>query len=308
MTDEKKTLVDSLLPSWDTDHEGFDFGDLVILIFDFILLIYTGWRSYDILSKSVPSGWEIMGMIGLVALDIGAIVWSYIWIFNSSTKWQDRIAMTFFVIDMSGVALTSITDSLLYGDADGVMYALFQPIAMIVIPVIIISNVIAGIVYHFTSNATKSRRMVRQLKAKAAAERLRQTEEELKLQYAQDDVLRKQKTMGRRVAIAKLRIEQERIERETQEALEGGGHISAVASADGSQADLDELNENLTKAQALSAKAKGDNQDSSVANTEDALQEDPDAGAANTDLHESSDHGADGGYFSPEANPTPAAA
>ncbi len=218
-------LTQSLLPDWNTDHGGFNFGDLLILLFDGILLIYTGWRSFDLLSGTVPAGWEVMAFIGLLALDIGAVIWSYIWIFNSTTKWQDRIAMIFFVIDMSGVALTSITDSLMYGDEEGVMLAMLEPMTMVIIPVIIIANVIAGIVYHFTSAETRARRTQRQLEAKARDEEQRQNDEELQLHYAQQSLLRRQAELPRKIALANLKIAQDQLERDAMQALFGNGDV-----------------------------------------------------------------------------------
>ncbi len=146
-------LTDDLLASdWDDEKGGLDFSDIVLYIFDAVLLIYTGWRSYDLISGTVPTGWEIMGFAGLLALDIGAIIWTYLWMKNASNKWQNNIAMTLFWLDMAGVALTSITDTLLYGDSDGVIFGLLEPVMMLVIPLIIILNVVAGIVYHQVSD------------------------------------------------------------------------------------------------------------------------------------------------------------
>ena len=250
--DEQTTsggLTESLLPNWNTDHGSFNFGDLLILLFDGILLMYTGWRSFDLLSGTVPTGWEIMAFIGLLALDIGAVLWSYIWIFNSSTDWQDRIAMIFFVIDMSGVALTSITDSLMYGDEEGVILAMLEPITMIIIPIIIIANVIAGIVYHLTSDDTRSRRNQRKMEGRANREKQRQQDEELQLHYAQQSLLRRQAELPRKVALAKLKIAQDQLEKDAMQALFGNGDVERAMggslgtshpSADTSLADAQE--------------------------------------------------------------------
>ena len=193
-----------------------------------------------------------MAFIGLLALDIGAVIWSYIWIFNSTTKWQDRIAMIFFVIDMSGVALTSITDSLLYGDGDGVMLAMLEPMTMVIIPIIIISNVIAGIVYHFASAETRARRTQRQLEARARDEEQRQNDEELQLFYAQQALLRKQAELPRKIALANLKIAQDQLEKEAMQALFGNGDIErAMGGSIGAQAQTTaSTSANLTDMQA----------------------------------------------------------
>ena len=50
-----------------TDHGGIGIGDLLVLGLDAVLLIYTAFRSYDFLSTTVPTGFEILGLIGLWA-------------------------------------------------------------------------------------------------------------------------------------------------------------------------------------------------------------------------------------------------
>src|SRR5512137_1952966 len=115
-------MIDTLLGrDLTTDHGGMTLGDVIVLILDAVLLIYTGWRSYDFLTTSVPAGYELLALVGLWGLDIGALAWSLVWIFGSSTKYQDWTSMFFFVFDLLGVILTSITDSLMYGKTDSVL-------------------------------------------------------------------------------------------------------------------------------------------------------------------------------------------
>ncbi|MCJ7435296.1 MAG: hypothetical protein MUO77_17590, partial [Anaerolineales bacterium] len=148
-----------------TDHGGIDIGDLIVLLLDAVLLIYTAWRSYDFLATTVPTGFQILAVVGLWGLDIGAVAWSLVWIFGSSTKYQDWTSMAFFIIDLVGVVLTSVTDSLMYGEKDGAMTHTLEGIAIVVIPLVVVSNVVAGFIYHMTSPATKARREERKANA-----------------------------------------------------------------------------------------------------------------------------------------------
>ena len=137
---DSNTLTNDLLASdWDDDKDGLQFSDIVLYVYDAILLIYTGWRSYDLISGTVPSGWEVMGFIALLALDIGSIIWTYLWMKNASNRWQNNIAKTMFWLNMGGIALIFIT-SLSYGDAGSVV--------VVLLPLLIFVNVVAGIVYH----------------------------------------------------------------------------------------------------------------------------------------------------------------
>ena len=153
-----KSLPGELTGSVDTDHGGMTFADLVVILLDLVLLVYTAWRSYDFLSTTVPDGWQMLAMIGLWGLDIGAIAWSLVWIFGSTGKFQNWTAMAFFVIDMAGVALTGLTDSLMYGSEGGAMTDTLTSVTTIAIPLVVFGNVVAGFIYHMTSPQTKDRR------------------------------------------------------------------------------------------------------------------------------------------------------
>ena len=49
-----------------TDHGGIGIGDLIVLLLDAVLLIYTAWRSYDFLTTTVPTGFEILALVCLL--------------------------------------------------------------------------------------------------------------------------------------------------------------------------------------------------------------------------------------------------
>ena len=235
-------LTDDLLSSdWNEEKSSLEFSDIVLYIFDAVLLIYTGWRSYDLISDTIPTGWEVMGFAGLLALDIGAVMWTYLWMKNASNKWQNNIATTFFWLDMVGVALTSITDTLLYGDSNGVIFALLKPVMMLVIPMLIISNVVAGIVYHQVSDHTKYERKERALKAKARREVQAQREEQMKLDFAQEKLLRRKKDLRRKVLLAELKVEMDRVEKSTMEALNGTAKVEREAFVEEDEVSISRL-------------------------------------------------------------------
>ena len=66
--------------------------------------------------------------------------------------------MSFFIIDLVGVILTSTTDSLMYGAKDSAMTHVLSGIATVAIPLVVVSNVVAGFIYHMTSPRTKAMR------------------------------------------------------------------------------------------------------------------------------------------------------
>ena len=143
------------------DHGGFNLGDLIVIVLDLVLLIYTGYRSWHFLSGSVTDGFQILAIVGLWGLDIGMVAWSLVWMFGSATKFQNWASMSLFVIDLGGVFLTSIVDTLAYGNGADALPPIMQSIVWFGIPIIIGLNVLAGFVYHMTSPKTRRMRAER---------------------------------------------------------------------------------------------------------------------------------------------------
>jgi hypothetical protein len=232
MPEQPKSLTDELTGngSIQTDHGGLDIGDLIVLLFDAVLLIYTAWRSYDFLTTTVPAGWQFLALIGLWGLDIGAVGWSLVWIFGSTTKYQDWTAITFFVVDLSGVVLTSLTDSLMYSK-EGAMSDALSGIAMVIIPLVIVANVIAGFIYHMASPATKARRANR----KADAEHNRKmgdlTQMERDLTYAEQYLLARQEQLEKSQLLANIKTQQDVLEKSVRGQLNDRIGVQAAASA-----------------------------------------------------------------------------
>lgn len=243
------SLTDELTgkPGIQTDHGGVDIGDLIVLLLDAVLLIYTAWRSYDFLSTTVPSGFEILGLIGLWGLDIGAIAWSLVWIFGSSTKYQDWTSMSFFIIDLVGVILTSITDSLMYGAQDGAMTLVLSGIATVAIPLVVVSNVVAGFIYHMTSPATKARRDERKADVAHKAKMSEIVVMERDLLYAESYLLAKQDTLDKAVLLAEIKKSQDAVEKSTRDSLRDQIGIHNAASNGDISSNIDELKTRLAE-------------------------------------------------------------
>ncbi|GAB1470246.1 hypothetical protein MASR2M66_11230 [Chloroflexota bacterium] len=236
-----------------TDHDGFTFSDLAVIALDAVLFIYTAWRSYHFLTDSVPDGMQIMALVGLWGLDIGMVIWSLVWMFGSTEKYQDWTAMAFFLIDLAGVVLTSLTDSLSFSSPDGSMTGMLQGIAAPAIPLIVVANVIAGFIYHMTSPKTRAQRDSR----KAAAEHRRKMEEVSKMErdliYAESYILAKQETLEKAQLLAEIKVAQDAVEQATRAKLRDqvGVHSAALSGKKN-----DEANQELTGLKAKLAALK----------------------------------------------------
>jgi len=254
---QTNNLIDSLLGrDVNTDHGGMTFGDVIVLILDAVLLIYTGWRSYDFLTTSVPVGYELLAMVGLWGLDIGAVAWSLVWIFGSSTKYQDWTSMFFFVFDLLGVVLTSLTDSLMYGQADGALSKMLGGIAMVFVPLIVVANAVAGFIYHMTSPQTKERRSLRRA-ANDHREKMQEVSKlERDLQYAESFILARQEVLDKSVALAQIKMLQDQTEREMRLALRDQTGIHGLTSTSSGEDSKDRMLSLRSRIDTLSNQAK----------------------------------------------------
>ena len=232
-----------------TDHGGIGIGDLLVLGLDAVLLIYTAFRSYDFLSTTVPTGFEILGLIGLWGLDIGAVAWSLVWIFGSSSKYQDWISMAFFLVDLVGVILTSVTDSLMYGDKGSEMTGMLTGITSVAIPLVVVGNVVAGFIYHMTSPETKARREKRKAEAAHKEKMIEISAMERDLQYAESYLLAKQDSLDKTVLLAEIKKSQDAIEKSTRDSLRDQIGIRNAASngTGGVSHKVDELKARLAE-------------------------------------------------------------
>jgi len=255
---QTNNLIDSLLGrDVNTDHGGLTFGDVIVLILDAVLLIYTGWRSYDFLTTSVPAGYELLALVGLWGLDIGAVAWSLVWIFGSSTKYQDWTSMFFFVFDLMGVVLTSLTDSLMYGHSDAALSKMLGGIAMIAVPLIVVANAVAGFIYHMTSPQTKERRSLRRA-ANEHREKMHEVSKlERDLQYAESFILARQEVLDKSVALAQIKMMQDQTEREMRLALRDQTGIHGLTTSSNGTDGKDRMLSLRNRVDSLSSQANG---------------------------------------------------
>lgn len=217
---QTNTMIDTLLGrDVTTDHGGLTIGDVIVLILDAVLLVYTGWRSYDFLTTSVPAGYELLALVGLWGLDIGALAWSLVWIFGSSTRYQDWTSMFFFIFDLMGVILTSMTDSLMYGQRDSALSTMLSGIAVVVVPLIVVANAVAGFIYHMTSPQTRERRALRKAENEHREKMAEITKLERDLHYAESFILARQEVLDKSVALAQVKMLQDQTEREMRLSL-----------------------------------------------------------------------------------------
>lgn len=110
------------------------------------LLGFTIWRSWDFLSNTMPSDWTIISVMGLFGLDIGAVIWDNVYANHATNDRQESLASGLFLLDLSGMIVTAVVDSLLYSKGV-VMPDILKTVAFWVVPLIVVINV-AGYFYY----------------------------------------------------------------------------------------------------------------------------------------------------------------
>lgn len=221
------------------DHGGLNLGDLVVIILDLVLLIYTGYRSWHFLSGSVTDEFQILAIIGLWGLDIGMVAWSLVWMFGSATKFQNWASMSMFVIDLIGVFITSIVDTLAYSNGREALPPIMQSIAWYGIPLIIGLNVLAGFIYHMTSPKTRQMRAERaqdeELSIQKEKGNLEIRRMNMQLKQAQEYTQKRATMLVAFADIAEQNIQMAEIEAQMMARLNqsASGHLGSLMGATG---------------------------------------------------------------------------
>jgi len=178
--------------------------------------------------------------------------WSLAWIFGSSTPYQDWTAMAFFALDLIGVVLTSLTDSLMYGQRSA-LSSLFRGMAIVLVPLVIAANVVAGFVYHMTSPASQRRRAERRAQAEYQKKMDEVQKMALDLEYAERYLLARQEQLEKSQLLAEIKAQQDALEAQVQARL--ARRVTEQASGRG----LSELQKRIEALTAVPAAAGGSN-------------------------------------------------
>jgi hypothetical protein len=157
--------------------------------------------------------------------------------------------MAFFLVDLAGVILTSVTDSLMYGNKGSAMTEMLTGITSVAIPLVVVGNVVAGFIYHMTSPETKARREKRKAEAAHKEKMIEISAMERDLQYAESYLLAKQDSLDKTVLLAEIKKSQDAIEKSTRDSLRDQIGIRNAASngTGGVSHKVDELKARLAE-------------------------------------------------------------
>lgn len=148
------------------------------------LLIYTGYRSLDILMTTAPSDNLISVIPGLLGLDVGVLVWSHLYEKKAEGN-QATLAALMTVCDIIGVGLSLLADSLMHSGQAATYKDFIGVVSVWAVGIIIFLNFVAGVIYPMLSPAAERARKEKELNA---AYELKRKEAEHDLALAQLDL------------------------------------------------------------------------------------------------------------------------
>lgn len=163
------------------NHKSSGGHGLPFEILKWALLIYTGYRSLDILMSTMPSDNMIMAVPGLLGLDVGVLVWSYLYEKKAEGN-QATLAALLTVADLVGVFLCLIADSIMHSNQAADYADFIGVVAIWLVSIVIFLNVVGGILYPMLSPSAER---IRKEKEMNAAYELKRKEAEHELALAQ---------------------------------------------------------------------------------------------------------------------------
>ena len=159
-----------LLAGVSGDKEEVESGDWGLTLLGLGLLVFTAFRTWDWLTRTLPEEWKILGVVGLLAFDVGTVVWAHIYLNKAISDQQRLIAKIMFFVDLGGVALTSLGDSS-YRSQAGFLPADLTVLVSWIVPIVVILNLAAYYLYKFADPKAEARRQQRMRMQGIAASR-----------------------------------------------------------------------------------------------------------------------------------------
>lgn len=133
---------------------GKKLGSILVLIVAGALMVYSASRTVHLLSETLPPGQEVLGVIALAAFDVGLVAWLIVFLKAAEGGLQRGIALLLVLVDLVGVVLGFLGDTLLTAGETGLLATMAdgdkQTIVMLTASVIA-ANIAGTVFYHLAS-------------------------------------------------------------------------------------------------------------------------------------------------------------
>ena len=131
---------------------------LIISLMALGLLIYTGSRTVDLISITLPLSQQALAYVALVAFDGGLIGWTWYYLKGAKGAWQRAISVAMIFVSLAGVIIAFMGDTLYQSAQRGTLTELPPGIVLTVIiglGAVISTNIAAFIGIQITDPNTR---------------------------------------------------------------------------------------------------------------------------------------------------------
>lgn len=130
----------------------------LVLLVAGALMIYSGARTFDLLSQTLPKGQEVLAFLALLAFDGGLIAWLAVFMFGAHGGAQRAIAMLMILVCLTGIVIGFGGDTLLTASRNGLIADVnIGMTALILTTLIIAANITATVFFHVLSPENQKR-------------------------------------------------------------------------------------------------------------------------------------------------------
>ena len=229
-------MFDELLQDVLPDHEdGFNLGDWLVMGFTIVLAVFTGFRSYDFITRTLPDGWDIIAYVGLFVLDGGFLVWAYAIATLVTTSKQGFLAWAMWLLDGLGLTAVVLADTFLYTSPGASAQALAGMVATVAawaFPMMAIVNAATAILFKLDDPKVRLRRALRAKKAQLIYQKhmgeLQAALERLQASVASELIRSRSEMASLKRALAEKKMALDALERELKVR-----QLAAIAGANG---------------------------------------------------------------------------
>ncbi len=142
--------------------------NILLYGYEFVLLAYTGWRTWDFLSTNLPVAIATeIALLGIFALDAGLIAWHTLYRKFANSESQETTAKWLVVVDFAGSLGAGVADMIIRQTM--ITYSIPPLLAKALIfgiPLIVAINVAAVLYYQANDPDEREERARRRVEAK----------------------------------------------------------------------------------------------------------------------------------------------
>lgn len=130
-------------------------GSVLLWLITIALMGFTAFRSVDLIQSTLPPDAQMLAYAALAGLDGGVLAWLF-WTTRSAHGGTQRtIGSLMIIVDLAGISAAVLGDTMRVADVGS--KEIVGMIAVYVVPVIIVSNVVACVVAHLVDPAQELR-------------------------------------------------------------------------------------------------------------------------------------------------------